>query len=100
MIPREDQEDVMCDSASCPEGRTAAAVMVTSMAVLTTSMTCNVAQCCLGTICLDIIHFTHTHTHTATCLPICTKCIPENDTDTGNTLKKKKKEKCTQTVAH
>lgn len=58
---REDQEDVMC--ASFPEGLTAAAVMVTSMAVLTTSMTCNVAQGCLGTICLDIIHFTHTHTH-------------------------------------
>lgn len=51
----------MCDSSSCPRGPTAAAVMVTSMAVLTTSVTCRTAQGCLGTICLNI---THVHTHT------------------------------------
>lgn len=56
----------MCDSSSCPQGPTAAAVMVTSMAVLTTSVTCRTAQGCLGTICLNA---THVHTYLYTCLP-------------------------------
>lgn len=56
----------MCDSSSCPQGPMAAAVMVTSMAVLTTSVTCRTAQGCLGTICPNITHV-HTHTYTHAC---------------------------------
>lgn len=52
----------MCDISSCPQGPTAAAVMVTSMAVLTTSVTCRTAQGCLGTICLNVTHV-HTPIH-------------------------------------
>lgn len=59
----EEHEDVMCDSASSPGGLTAGAVMVTSMAVLTTSMTCHTVQHRLGTICLGMIHFSLTYTH-------------------------------------
>lgn len=45
----DEQEDVMCDSASCPQGPDAAAVMVTGMAVLTTSVTRHTVQSSLGT---------------------------------------------------
>lgn len=56
----------MCDSSSCPQSPKTAAVMVTSMAVLTTSVTCRTAQGCLGTVCLNI---THVHTHTCIHVP-------------------------------
>lgn len=50
---------------SCCRGSlTTTAVMVTSMAVLTTSVACHTAQRRLGTICLDVTHLSHTHTLT------------------------------------